>query len=56
MLLAGTAGVILLAAVCAELGASTPWCLVVVMLAPALTVIGFETKGHRHLTEALLRN
>ncbi|TCC49545.1 low temperature requirement protein A [Kribbella pittospori] len=54
LLLAGTAGVILLAVICAELGASTPWCLVVVMVAPAVTVVGFETKGHRHLTEALL--
>ncbi|HET6986260.1 MAG TPA: low temperature requirement protein A, partial [Kribbella sp.] len=42
LLLGGTAGVILLAVICAELGASTPWCLVVVMLAPAVTVVGFE--------------
>ncbi|GAA1646043.1 low temperature requirement protein A [Kribbella alba] len=55
LLLAGTAGVVLLAVICAELGASTPWCLVVVMLAPAVTVIGFETVGHRQLTVALLQ-
>ncbi len=56
LLLVGTAGVILLAVICAELGASTPWCLVVVMLAPVVTVVGFETVGHRHLTAALLTN
>ena len=55
LLLAGTAGVILLAVICAELGASTPWCLVIVMLAPAVTVVGFETVGHRHLTKAMTR-
>jgi len=54
LLLAATAAVIGLAVVCAELGASSAWCLIVVMLAPAVTVVGFETKGHRHLTAALL--
>jgi len=54
LLLAATAAVIVLAVVCAELGASSSWCLIVVMLAPAVTVVGFETKGHRHLTAALL--
>jgi hypothetical protein len=30
-------------------------CLVVVMLAPLVTVIGFETVGHRHMAAVLQR-
>ncbi|MGW6195591.1 low temperature requirement protein A [Kribbella sp. NPDC055110] len=56
LLLAGTAAVIALAVACAALGASMSWCLVVIMLAPAVTVIGFETVGHRHLTQALVES
>jgi low temperature requirement protein LtrA len=56
LLLAGTAAVILLAVVCAELGAGTASCLVVVMLAPAVTVAGFELVGHRRLTNTLLEH
>ena len=56
LLIAGTAGLLGLAVVCAELGVSMSWCLVVLMLAPAVTVVGYETVGHRHLTEALLRS
>ncbi|SEH02126.1 Low temperature requirement protein LtrA [Nonomuraea solani] len=54
LLLAGTAGVVVLAVVCAELGLSMSWCLVVLMLGPAVTVVGFETVGHRHLAKAML--
>jgi hypothetical protein len=32
---------------------SVSWCLVVLMLAPVVTVLGYETVGHRHLAEAL---
>jgi low temperature requirement protein LtrA len=53
LLLAGTAGLLGLAVLCAELGVSMSWCLVVLMLAPALTVVGYETVGHRHLAELL---
>ncbi|MEV0385486.1 low temperature requirement protein A [Nonomuraea sp. NPDC050643] len=53
LLLAGTAGVLVAAVVCAELGMSMSWCLVVLMSGPAVTVVGFETVGHRHLAEAL---
>ena len=35
---------------------SMSWCLVVLMLAPAVTVVGYETVGHRHLATALLAN
>jgi hypothetical protein len=30
-------------------------CLVVLALAPAVTVVGYETLGHRHIAEALQR-
>ena len=53
LLLAGTASVLVLAVVCAELGLSMSWCLVVLMLAPAVTVLGYETVGHRHLADTL---
>mgnify|MGYP007129743018 FL=1 len=43
-----------LAVVCAEMGVSMSWCLVLVMLAPTVTVVGYETIGHRHLATALL--
>jgi hypothetical protein len=56
LLLAGTAGVLVLAIVCAQLGMNVSWCLVVLMLAPVVTVLGYETVGHRHLDEALARD
>ena len=40
----------------AAMGASLAWCLVVLALAPAVTVLGYETVGHRHLAEALLES
>jgi hypothetical protein len=42
-----------LAVLCAELGMSVAWCLVVLMLAPVVTVLGYPTVGHRHLAEAI---
>ena len=47
---------LVLAVVCAGLGVSMSWCLVVLMFAPAVTVVGYETVGHRHLAEAMLKN
>jgi len=52
----GTAGVVVLAVVCAQLGMNVSWCLVVLMLAPVVTVLGYETMGHRHLAEASARD
>lgn len=52
-LLVGTAGVLVLAVVLAEAGVSMAWCLVVLALAPVVTVVGYEMLGHRH-QEALL--
>jgi low temperature requirement protein LtrA len=54
-LLVGTAGVLVLAVVLAELGVSMAWCLVVLALAPIVTVFGYETLGHQHQEAALTR-
>ncbi|MBO3749261.1 low temperature requirement protein A [Streptosporangiaceae bacterium NEAU-GS5] len=53
LLVAITAGVLALAVICAQQGVNVAWCLVVVMAAPAVTVIGYETVGHRHLARSL---
>jgi low temperature requirement protein LtrA len=55
LLLAGTAAVLALSVVLAALGAGIGVCLVVVMFAPVVTVLGYETLGHRHVEEALAR-
>ncbi|MGH8965265.1 MAG: low temperature requirement protein A, partial [Actinomycetes bacterium] len=47
-LLLGTAAVLVLAVVLAEAGVSMAWCLVVLALAPVVTIVGYETLGHRH--------
>jgi low temperature requirement protein LtrA len=54
-LLAGTAATLALAVILASVGLPMAVCLVVVMLAPLVTVIGYETVGHRHLNAALNR-
>ena len=51
-LIAGTALVLVLAVVLAAVGVSIATCLIVVMLAPLVTVVGYETLGHRHLEDA----
>lgn len=44
-----------MAAVIAALsGISMAACLVILMLAPAVTVVGYEVRGYRHQTEALV--
>jgi low temperature requirement protein LtrA len=53
LLMAGTAVFVVLPVVLAAAGAGVPVCLVVLALAPVVTVVGFETVGHRHLAEAL---
>ena len=52
-LLVGTAAVLVLAVVLAEAGVSMAVCLVVLALAPVVTVVGYETVGHRHQEAAL---
>jgi low temperature requirement protein LtrA len=54
-LLAGTAAVLALAVLLASVGLPMAVCLVVVMLAPLVTVVGYETVGHLHLDTALNR-
>jgi low temperature requirement protein LtrA len=54
-LLAGTATVLGLAVLLASAGLAMAVCLVILMLAPLVTVVGYETVGHRHLDAALNR-
>jgi low temperature requirement protein LtrA len=54
-LLAGTALVLLSAVLLAATGTSLMICLLVLMLAPIVTVVGYETVGHRHMADALRR-
>ena len=54
-LLAGTAAVIVLSVVLAALGAGVGACLLVLVLAPVVTVVGYETLGYRHVADALGR-
>jgi low temperature requirement protein LtrA len=54
-LIAGTAAIMALGVLLAAGGAAVTTCLLVLMLAPILTVIGYETVGHRHLAEAVQR-
>ncbi|HEX5619174.1 MAG TPA: low temperature requirement protein A [Solirubrobacteraceae bacterium] len=54
-LLVATGAMLALAVVLAAAGVNVPVCLLVVMLAPAVTVIGYETLGHRHMSDAMQR-
>ena len=54
-LLAATAAILALAVLLASAGLPMAVCLVVLMLAPLVTVVGYETVGHRHLNAALNR-
>jgi low temperature requirement protein LtrA len=54
-LLLGSASILLLTVLLASAGASVTICLLVLALAPIVTVVGYETIGHRHVAEALER-
>jgi low temperature requirement protein LtrA len=54
-LLAGTAALLVLPVMLAALGAPMAVCLVVLMLAPLVPVIGYETLGYRHMAIAVQR-
>ena len=54
-LLAGTAALLVLPVVLATVGAPMAVCLVVLMLAPLVPVIGYETLGYRHMAVAVQR-
>jgi low temperature requirement protein LtrA len=53
-LLTATAGVMAVAVIMALSGISMALCLVILMLAPAVTIIGHEMRGYRDQAEALL--
>jgi hypothetical protein len=52
-LIAAMAAIVTLSVVLTAAGVSIAACLVVLALAPAVTVMGFETLGHRHMADAL---
>jgi hypothetical protein len=54
-LLAGTAALLVLPVILATIGAPMAVCLVVLMLAPLLPVIGYEALGYRHMAVAVQR-
>jgi low temperature requirement protein LtrA len=54
-LLVGTAAVLVASVALAAAGVGMAVCLVVVMFAPVVTVVGFELVGHRHMAAALER-
>ena len=54
-LLVATGALLLLSLLLASSGVSIAICLVVVECAPIVTVIGFETVGHRHVTDVMRR-
>ena len=45
----------MLAVALAAAGVSMAICLIVLTCAPAVTVVGYETVGHRHVADALER-
>ena len=55
-LLAGTAVVIVTAVLMGGAGVSIAACLLVLTLAPAVTVVGYEIVGHRHRADMLARS
>ena len=54
-LLAGSAAVLALAVGLAVAGVNLAICLLVVMFTPIVTILGYETLGHRHVQDALAR-
>jgi low temperature requirement protein LtrA len=52
-LVIGTTAVLVLAVLLAAAGLPMAVCLVVLMLAPVVTVVGYETIGHRHQAVAI---
>jgi len=52
-LLVGTAGVVALAIIAASAGIDMPICLIILTLAPVVTIVGYEMLGHHHEAEAL---
>ena len=55
LLIGLSAGVMALSVWLAWSGVSMVWCLAVLALVPWVTVVGYETVGHRHNAEVLAR-
>ena len=55
LLLALSAVVFAIAMLLAAAGASVALCLLVLVLVPTVTIVGYETIGHRHMADALER-
>ncbi|MDQ4110946.1 MAG: low temperature requirement protein A, partial [Actinomycetota bacterium] len=53
LLVAVTMAVLIASVVMAIAGVPVAWCLVVVALAPVVTIVGYEAVGHRHLASHL---
>ncbi len=47
LLLSATVAVVAIAIAAAYIGLSMPLCLIILMLAPVVTIIGYETRGHK---------
>ena len=56
LLLAGTVALLVVPVVLAALGVSMAVCLVVLTFAPVVSIVGYETVGHRHQAEAIARD
>jgi low temperature requirement protein LtrA len=54
-LIAGTGALVILSVALAAAGVNMPLCLLILALAPAVTVVGYELLGHRHIADALER-
>ena len=50
-----TVAVVALAVIAAIAGVNMAVCLVILMLAPAVTVVGYEMEGYRHQADALAK-
>jgi hypothetical protein len=53
LLVIGTAAVLIGAVLLAAAGVSMAACLLIVTLAPMVSVVGFEVLGHRHAAQAI---
>jgi low temperature requirement protein LtrA len=53
-LLTGSASVVAAAIAAAFAGVSMPVCLVILMFAPVVTVVGYEARGYRHQAQSLV--
>ncbi len=55
LLFAGSTALLLAAVLLAAVGVSFAVCLLIIMLAPAVVIVGYETVGHRHMAAVLAR-